>query len=308
MSVDFYVGIHQPSDAHRFHRVCISIHRLMTRRKPLGARQVFIDSGAFSTLDQHGGYPHPVEAYARRLWELHTQGTARIVAASAQDYMCERSVVAKLLQVDEKDLTAKRHAEMVRHHQQLTIERYDLLLAALEDLFEGRIPFAVIPVLQGYNPEDYQRHIRMYGCRLTTSMWVGVGSVCKRNGSVADVIHILAGIKGFRPDLRLHGFGLKKTALKDPCVRALLYSADSMAWSLHAFKHAIEERVALEEELGRKLTAREAREILRSRGIKPRSANDWREAAAFVEEVESVADLTETHWQMSLPLLQEAAE
>ena len=39
-----------------------------------------------------------------------------------------------------------------------------------------------------------------------------------------------------RPDLRLHGFGIKITALHDERVRELLYSADSMAWSYAARK------------------------------------------------------------------------
>ena len=45
---------------------------------------------------------------------------------------------------------------------------------------------------------------------------------------------MLLAIKDLRPDLRLHGFGLKTTALAHPLVRSLLETADSMAWSYHA--------------------------------------------------------------------------
>jgi len=48
---------------------------------------------------------------------------------------------------------------------------------------------------------------------------------------------VLQAIKASRPDLRLHGFGLKLTALKDPHLRALLWSADSLAWSYNARRH-----------------------------------------------------------------------
>ena len=41
-------------------------------------------------------------------------------------------------------------------------------------------------------------------------------------------------IKRERPDLRLHGFGVKTTALASSVVRDCLYSADSMAWSYAA--------------------------------------------------------------------------
>ena len=63
------------------------------------------------------------------------------------------------------------------------------------------------------------------------SAWVGVGSVCKRNSRVGVIEDVLAAILRERPDLRLHGFGLKLTALQSATVRRMLHSADSMAWS-----------------------------------------------------------------------------
>ena len=213
-----------------------------------------------------------------------------------------------MLGIDPKDLTPEMHRAQVRINQEQSIVRYDQLLEDLNHLFHGDIPFPVLPVIQGYLPEEYRRHMRMYGDRLKHSMWVGVGSVCKRNGSVADVINVLSHVKAFIPDLRLHGFGLKLTALKNPSVRAMLYSADSMAWSQHAYKQFVDQRMELEEELGRDLTDAEAKEILRERGIEPRSANDWREAMRFVNDVENHTDIAETAWQMALPLMQEIAE
>ena len=45
------------------------------------------------------------------------------------------------------------------------------------------------------------------------------------------IANILKGIKLLRPDLRLHGFGLKALALECPNIRDMLFSCDSMAWS-----------------------------------------------------------------------------
>ena len=39
-----------------------------------------------------------------------------------------------------------------------------------------------------------------------------------------------------RPDLRLHGFGVKTTALQSGLIQELLYTADSMAWSFETRK------------------------------------------------------------------------
>lgn len=253
----FYVGLHQPGNTQHFARSCVSRNRLLTRRKPLGG-EVLIDSGAFTELFRHGAYREGVEPYAAQLYRLHTEGVAEIVAAVAQDYMCEPFIVAKT-------------GLSVLEHQHLTIERYDALTAELGRLFGGDVPFHVMPVIQGFEPGDYARHIRMYGDRLKPEMWVGVGSVCKRNSTPGDVAAVLGTIAALRPDLRLHGFGLKRTAILDGTVRSLIYSADSMAWSFHARKNG-------------------------------RNANDWREAAAFVDAVTDASGRPSDGWQMPLPL------
>lgn len=66
---------------------------------------------------------------------------------------------------------------------------------------------------------------------------------------------ILEAILAERPDLKLHGFGIKLTALSSDRVRRARYSADSTAWSFHARKQG-------------------------------RNANDQREAMRYCERVE----------------------
>jgi hypothetical protein len=81
--------------------------------------------------------------------------------------------------------------------------------------------------------------------------------VCKRNGSIASVEAVLTAIKSERPDLRLHGFGLKTTALGSDLVRQALYTSDSMAWSYSARKQG-------------------------------RNGNDWREAQRFADKINRI--------------------
>ena len=172
-----------------------------------------MDSGAFTTVTKHGGYPDSVEVYAEIIRRF--SGCGNLLAAVAQDYMCEPFVLA-------------RTGLTVAEHQRLTVERYDALVGC--DV--AGVP--VMPVLQGYDPAEYVAHLRMYGDRLTTGMWVGVGSVCKRNRNPGSVVAVLEAIHAERPDLRLHGFGVKITALRNERVRELFWSADSMAWSFAA--------------------------------------------------------------------------
>lgn len=230
------MGLHQPADARHFPRCMVSVNRLRARRGPFPVQDWLLDSGAFTQLFRHHDYLEPPDAYADQV--LRWAGVGNLLAASSEDYMCEPFILAR---------TGKTVAE----HQALTLERY----RALRRLVRGRA--YILPVLQGFAPEDYARHVRQYGALLRAGQWVGVGSVCKRNARPEAVVDVLRAIYQVRPDLRLHGFGLKVTAVERADVRALLHSADSMAWSFAA----------------------------RYEG---RNANDWREAAHYVQRVEAL--------------------
>jgi hypothetical protein len=210
--VRFFVGLHQPSDAKHFDSCFISVNRLKDRKGPFAVGEWIMDSGAFSTILKNGGYPDSPEVYAEQIKRWKNNGS--LLAAVTQDYMCEPAML-------------KRTGLTIAEHQRLTIERYDSLLRCDTGCY-------IMPVLQGYEPEDYVSHIRQYGDRLAHGAWVGVGSICKRNSSPCLILDVLIAIKTARPDLRLHGFGLKILALAHGTIRALLYTADSMAWSFAA--------------------------------------------------------------------------
>lgn len=243
----FFTGLHQPADAQHFDAAFISVNRLRDRKGPFKVGDWIMDSGAFTEISTHGRYRHSVAEYAAQIRRWKSNGN--LLAAAAQDYMCEPFIT-------------KRTGMSVLQHQQLTVERYDALVAEQTGVH-------ILAVIQGYAPEDYQRHLAMYGDRLGQGQWVGVGSVCKRNGDPNAVAAVLLAIKKARPDLRLHGFGLKTTALANPLVRSLLHTADSMAWSFAARKQG-------------------------------RNANDWREAKAWASSIGSrpvqhVLDLLRAH-------------
>ena len=232
----FFVGLHHPHIAGRFAAAFISVNALRRRKGPFPAQDWIMDSGAFSTILTHGGYSEPVATYAAEIRRWASNGN--LLAAVAQDYMCEPSMLA---------ITGLTVAE----HQRLTIERYDELVAC------DTAGVYVMPVLQGFEPAEYAEHVRAYGGRLKPGMWVGVGSVCKRNTNPVAIEAVLRAVKAERPDLQLHGFGIKTTALASEAVRERLATADSMAWSFAARKQG-------------------------------RSQHDWREARAFVDRIESM--------------------
>ena len=210
----FYLGLHHPGDAKNVERAFVSANAVANRKSVIEAKREWIlDSGAFTTLANHGRYLASERDYGRLVRFMSSSSS--LVAAVSQDFMCEPFILEKT------GLT-------VADHQRLTIERFD----ALSDCDVGGV--YLMPVLQGYAPDDYRRHVAAYGDRLAPCAWVGVGSVCKRNGSPQAIAAVLDAIHKERLDLRLHGFGVKLTSLADAGVRDRLYSADSMAWSFAA--------------------------------------------------------------------------
>ena len=213
----------------------ISVNRLRNRKSDFSVNQWVLDSGAFTELLRFGHYRDAVQVYANQIKRWKSCG--QLLAASSQDYMCEQFILEKT------GLT-------IPEHQRLTLKRYDELLSCKTGVY-------ILPVLQGYQPAEYVEHLRQYRDRLPKGAWVGVGSVCKRNSQPEQIEAVLKAIKRERPDLRIHGFGVKLTALESRVVREALWSADSMAWSFAA----------------------------RWKGGDP---NDWREAKAFVRKLDSL--------------------
>lgn len=233
--MNFYTGVHKPSIANSVDRAFISVNVLRGRKSGFEVKDWIMDSGAFSELSLYGHYRYPVSEYAAQINRWKWCGN--LIMAVCQDYMCEPFMLEKT------GLT-------IKGHQWRTISRYDQLVKLTD------VP--IMPVLQGYEPQDYIAHLAMYGARLTDGMRVGVGSVCKRNGNPDAIVAVLEGIKKVRPDLRLHGFGLKTTALKNNYIVSLLDSADSMAWSYAARREGRNGNSGLEAEKFARKINREA--------------------------------------------------
>ena len=229
----FFPGLDDLHHARHFERAFISVNRLRRRRSDFLVRDWIMDSGAFTEISTHAGYRADVTEYAAHIDRWRRCG--RMLAAVSQDWMCEPVIV-------------QFTGLSVREHQRRTVQRY----RALRALTDAEL----MPVLQGFEPSEYLHCLDDYGDDLAPGMWVGVGSVCKRNASAGAIEDVLSTIKRERSDLRLHGFGLKTTALAAATVNDLLYSADSMAWSYAARRQG-------------------------------RNAHDWREAARFVRRIDS---------------------
>lgn len=214
----FYLGTHEVRwlGLAEFARVplFVSAVRLRVRKLlPQATGRWALDSGGFMTIRQHGYYPTGPAEYTKevRRWRDEIGG---LDWAAIQDWMCEDVMLAKT-------------GKSIEQHQQLTVNSWLELNAC-----DGELPW--IPILQGQTVDDYHRHADLYErhtcIRLDREPLVGIGSVCRRQGTKeAGVIVRSLYARGIR---NLHGFGVKTLGLTGKESYApYLKSADSLAWS-----------------------------------------------------------------------------
>lgn len=148
-----------------------------------------------------------------------TRGDAAAIARIARRAGVAPSLMAVANLVH---LTPKQTAERIELHQRRTVESWVTLNRLAPDL-----PW--IPVLQGWESDDYRRHVDMYqsaGTDLRDLPLVGIGSVCRRQGT-REAERIVRRISQL--GISLHLFGFKTSGLRR-CAH-LATSADSLAWS-----------------------------------------------------------------------------
>ena len=205
------MGMHMPFHVHKFDRVMMSVNVLEKRKSDFAPPAVgwILDSGAFTRILTGRGHMS-IKEYAAQIRRWSEVGC--LEAAVSQDFMCE-------------DFALKKTGLYVEDHQRLSTARY---LALRDEIGDDAY---VMPVIQGYLPLDYATHASELSRHLPDGAWVGVGSVCRRNSRPAEVSLVLDAIRMVRPDLRLHAFGLKTTALRRIDIAFRLHSSDSMAWS-----------------------------------------------------------------------------
>jgi len=210
----FYLGTHVVNHITKTEvPMFISYRQLKNRKKSFDSKTpVCIDSGGFSELSLNGKWSITPQEYVLGLNNLKENLGVNIIWAAQQDWMTESHILQKT-------------GKTILTHQKNTVENL-LLLRSLN------CKVHIIPVLQGQTIEDYFKHFDLFeaaGIDLRNELVVGVGSICRRQGTkeIEDLIKALH-CKG----IKIHGFGVKTSGFKK--YSKYLESADSLAWSFGA--------------------------------------------------------------------------
>ena len=85
-------------------------------------------------------------------------------------------------------------------------------------------------VVQGWTIKDYLENIDRIKDHGLLTEHLGIGSVCRR-GQNKEIARIIRAVHNNVPSwVKLHGFGVKTSVLRDTDARFYLYSADSQSW------------------------------------------------------------------------------
>lgn len=218
----YYTGTHEVSWLAKAGVPLFVSHRRLAGRKslPRAADHWALDSGGFSELSLYGEWRTTPEQYNAAVLR-YDEEIGELGWAAPQDWMCEPVMLA-------------RTGLTVADHQRRTVDNF----VHLQELWGDPITSPYMPVLQGWERDDYLRCMDLYeraGIRLDHFPVVGVGSVCRRQAT-GEIAEVLRAIRQIDPEMPLHGFGVKVKGLKR--YAHLLASADSMAWSYDARRSA----------------------------------------------------------------------
>jgi len=175
-----------------------------SRVRHIAKKRVFLDSGGWQFFNRFRNYPFSVEQYVDFTNSFQPDFFATM------DIPCEPDVT-------------KKNKRTIKGNIDETIENTIKIL----DL---KPESTLVPVIQGWNVEDYLYCIDEMKKQGLMKPYVAVGTLCRR-GNVSKILEILRVIRKNIPFyVRLHGFGVKISSLKKPEIYNLLYSCDSAAW------------------------------------------------------------------------------
>ncbi len=188
---------------------------------PSCSKILFVDSGGFPSSFIHNGYNKSDSEY------LHFVKKTKATYFALRDYPCEPQILQK-------------YNVTVRDQILRTVEHHIKLLDLLSNYDLSAKP---IPVIQGWEIEEYLFCLDEFREHGLISEYMAIGSLCRRNATTQIRKIILTVRDELKDSIKLHGFGVKLSALKNKAVWDALYSVDSAAWDFDARWHRYRKKV-----------------------------------------------------------------
>ena len=187
---------------------------------------LFIDNGAYSVFDNHGGYQSSIDEYLE------------YVAEASEKLDGNTELKFTLRDIPCSDEILETTGMTVEEHQELAVNWHETCLQKMHEKGVDAVP---VCVLQGQTPDDYARHLRMHNARGTFTPSIGVGSLAGREiDEIREILLRVAEELGWDNRYHIHGFGLPPRAFVCEDIRSLVDSADSSKWSYGQYSDRVD--------------------------------------------------------------------
>jgi hypothetical protein len=175
------------------------------------AKDIMLDSGGFSFLNRFGDYPFGVDTFVDWYQMMMDANNKKISFISTPDYPCEEEIT--------RTCKLKTNYERIIATVDKAVECYDK---------HPDVPW--MPVIQGYEPSEYEMCLSLYRCKGIKPKKFAVGSMCRRTNIKKIEYHIKNLIEyGLKEEI--HIFGLCIRGMKSKYLFDNVDSCDSVAYT-----------------------------------------------------------------------------
>lgn len=190
---------------------------MSTPRIPPQITDTAADSGGFTATVRWGDYRYTPSQYVEwlRRW---TPGWA-----ATFDFCCEDEITSGKPGIvrDRQARTTDLAYQFWNHH--------------------AHEPWAWVPTIQGWHPEDYHRHASemrplVDQMKVRPRFRVGIGTLCRRERT-ADIAAIVEAVAAALPGIPLHLWGTKIRYFEKVPPHPQVVSVDSAAWNFRAHRN-----------------------------------------------------------------------
>jgi len=171
-------------------------HASRVNRRPKYTKLLFVDCGGFYN-SLGGNYKTSDIEYLNYVKSVNADLFA------LRDYTCEKEVCKRLKTTPKEQIkkTFEHHLRMLEYLNDFYLE------------YNNKKALAV-PVLQGYELEDYLHCLDLYRSNGILSTYIAIGSLCRRNAT-REITEIIGKIREELPNwTMIHAFGIKLPAIK----------------------------------------------------------------------------------------------
>ncbi len=209
----YFLGTHRPTWLNELDvPMFVSRTTIPKTKLPRARTRWCLDSGGYTQITKYGKWTISEEQYVDEVRRFQDE-IGNLEWAGPMDWMVEPEA-------------RRKSGFTTNDHQMATCANFVKLRHMAPDL-------PIIPVLQGWKSDQYRTHVAMYreiwGVDLYREPLVGIGSVCRREGTAAFAPISDMMYEFWKDGMRMHAFGLSKPAMVKLC--GSLVSSDSLAWS-----------------------------------------------------------------------------